>query len=183
MAGRIDFARARHKPLHAQKGDVPRTPEAEKRYIFKVSLRGRAGTWRRITMIGGQTLDDLHNEIFHAFGRHEEHLYSFYFPIPGTRGRDRLRTAKQYSHPTAVSDPGHFGEGAEGNAARTRIRSLRLRVGQRFEYLFDFGDSWWHDIVVEAIAPADSGATGSGVIESRGSSPRQYPADLFDEQP
>ena len=32
------------------------------------------------------------------------------------------------------------------NAARTCLDTLGLRVGQQFEYLFDFGDSWWHEV-------------------------------------
>ncbi len=55
-------------------------------YTFKVALKGAKGIWRRIEVAGKQTLDDLHEAIFEAFDREEEHLYSFYFPPPGSRG-------------------------------------------------------------------------------------------------
>ena len=129
-------------------------------------------------MQGSQTLHDLHEEIFHAFSRYDEHLYSFYFPQPGVRGRDRLRDAEEYSHPIAVRDPGPFDDDCRMDASKTRLDSLQLSVGDRFDYLFDFGDSWWHDILVEEIG-APGMRTYSGMVQRRGASPRQYPeADL-----
>jgi hypothetical protein len=35
--------------------------------------------------------------------------------------------------------------------ARTRLRDLITDVGMQFEYLYDFGDSWYHDLLLEAI--------------------------------
>jgi len=119
-------------------------------YLLKVSLRGAPAIWRRIAIRGDQTLDDLHATIFHAFDRFDEHLYSFYFPKAGSRGKRDRRMALEYTHPAAVEDDDAFGSKA-GNAARTKIGSLLLRPGQRFDYLFDFGDSWEHEVLVEEV--------------------------------
>ena len=54
-------------------------------FVFKVALAGQKSIWRKIAMRGNQTLDDLHEAIFDAFDRYDEHLYSFYFPPPGTK--------------------------------------------------------------------------------------------------
>ena len=39
----------------------------------------------------------------------------------------------------------------------TRLGWVAPRVKQRFRYDYDFGDSWSHDIVVEAVTPPESG--------------------------
>jgi hypothetical protein len=106
-------------------------------FIFKVALTGHKGVWRRIALRGGHSLDDLHEAIFGAFDRDDEHLYSFYFPKPGTKGRSRLRDAPEYTHPYAVEDRGAFGEASSrlagfdaGAGFRVPIR-LRRRVVAR----------------------------------------------------
>lgn len=37
------------------------------------------------------------------------------------------------------------------NAKRTRLRSLLTGVGAEFEYVYDFGDNWQHDLILESI--------------------------------
>jgi hypothetical protein len=148
--------------------------------IFKVALAGRKSIWRRIAVRASQTLDDLHEAIYEAFDRYDEHLYSFYFPKPGTRGRARLRDAVEYTHPYAAEDPGPFDE-APPSAAEVKLSSLGLMPRQVFLYLFDFGDSWWHEISVEQTdAPAEKGKYPR-VLERHGQSPPQYP-DVDDEE-
>jgi hypothetical protein len=76
---------------------------------------------------------------------------------------------------------GGFGDQVH-NAAKTKLGVLELEVGQRILYLFDFGDSWWHEITVESVG----GPVGKGeypqVVERRGESPPQYP-DSEDDEP
>lgn len=167
------------KLLHANHSDAwrgvfMRKTKSGTHYVFKISLAGSKRIWRKIALRGDQTLDDLHEAIFHAFDRYDEHLYSFYFPKPGARGRDRLRDAAEYGHPYSVEEPNPYADAALKNAATASLDSLKLKVGQRFEYLFDFGDSWWHEVTVEQIEGAGGGSYPR-VIESRGDSPPQYP--------
>ena len=148
-------------------------------FVFKVALAGHKSTWRRITVRGTQTLDDFHEAIYDAFDRYDEHLYSFYFPKPGAKGRNRLRDAVEYAHPFMLEEPDPFG-GTPGNAARAKFSSLGLKPKQVFFYLFDFGDEWWHEITVEQIdAPAEKGKYPR-IVEKHGDSPPQYPD--FDEE-
>ncbi len=118
-------------------------------YVFKVALKGAKRIWRRIALRSDQTLNDLHEAIFDAFDRYDEHLYSFYIPPLESQGRARLREATEYTHPYAAEEPGPFSDDPINNAAETTIDDLKLVKGQRFDYLFDFGDSWWHEITVE----------------------------------
>ncbi|MFA5866244.1 MAG: plasmid pRiA4b ORF-3 family protein [Phycisphaerae bacterium] len=145
--------------------------------VFKVTLEGNKKLWRRIAIQGNQTLDDLHEAIFSAFDRDEEHLYSFYFPKPGRSGRAALRDAAEYACPYNCKDQDIAALPGESprNAEKAKIGALKLRTGQKFKYLFDFGDSWWHEITVEtADAPAEEGKYPR-ILERHGESPQQYP--------
>lgn len=142
-------------------------------FVFKVALKKGSGIWRRIAMRGDRSLHHLHEAIFAAFDREEDHLCSFYFPKPGARGRDRLRGAVEYTHPE-VAEPAPFGE-ASTDASKARLDRLRLQVGQKFEYLFDFGDSWWHEITVEGVAVPLAGGRSVTLLERHGASLPQYP--------
>ena len=42
--------------------------------------------------------------------------------------------------------------------SRVRLREVVPRVGTRFQYLYDFGDSWRHDLLLEAIVLPDRAA-------------------------
>ncbi len=149
-------------------------------FVFKVALSDRKDVWRRIAVRANQTLDDLHEAIFVAFDRDDEHLYSFYFPKPGTKGRNRLRDAVEYSHPYMSEEPDPFGE-VPRNAAEAKLSSLDLKPRQVFLYLFDFGDNWWHEITVEQIDGQPDKGEYPRLLESHGQSPPQYP-DMEDEE-
>lgn len=143
-------------------------------FVLKVALRDNPDIWRRIAILGNQTLDDLHNAIFDAFDRFDEHLYSFYVFPPGSTGRARLRDAVEYSHSYMLEQREFLGE-VPGNAAETKIRDLDLKPKRVFYYLFDFGDQWWHEITTEQIdAPREKGRYPR-ILERHGESPPQYP--------
>jgi hypothetical protein len=118
---------------------------------------------------GDHTLADLHNAIFDAFERYDEHLYEFQFG--GRRPMDP--EARRYGPPMAMVDP--FGE-AEGSAdtERTTLDSLGLAAGDVFGYWFDFGDDWWHQIQVRAIAEGAPRGKLPRLTARVGESPPQY---------
>jgi hypothetical protein len=152
-------------------------------FVFKVALAGRKSIWRKIALPGDYTLDDLHEAIFNAFDRDDEHLYSFYFPPAGTKklAMSKVRDYMEYACPYACDEDEPFFDPDLPNAAETELGSLKLKPKQLFFYLFDFGDSWWHEITVEAIdAPAEKGKYPR-VVETHGDSPPQYP-DYDDEE-
>mgnify|MGYP001241853812 FL=1 len=122
-------------------------------------------------MRGDHSLEQLHGEIFAAFNRFDDHLYSFYFPKAPTR-RGPAVQSKEYVAPQAF-DPSSS-RSRTFNAAQASLDGLKLRVGQTFEYLFDYGDSWWHEIEVENIGPTVTGRRYPVLLETHGRSPRQY---------
>jgi hypothetical protein len=138
-------------------------------HVFKVALKYRKRIWRKIAIRGDQTLDDLHQAIFEAFDRDDEHLYSFYFSSkPKSQSSNRLFGAPQYSGPAGYAE---FGE----PAAKARIDRLPLKIGDIFEYLFDYGDEWWHELTLVDILPAEPKLAYPRVVEAKGESPPQYP--------
>jgi hypothetical protein len=121
---------------------------------------------RRIDILGRHTLHDLHEAIFDAFERSEEHLYEFNL---GTGPGDR----SQIYFYTGGWEEGDEEEG--GDPEVTALGSLDLQVGRRFGYTFDMGDQWEH--VIEVVATKEG--TGKGkyprVTKKTGEAPPQYP--------
>jgi hypothetical protein len=148
--------------------------ESEIQYLLKVNLKGRRSMWRTVLLRGDQTLDDLHEAIFAAFDRYDEHLYCFYFPKARQGRLPSGKPPKEYRSPRGLNRTKGFEIDNRYNAARARLDDLRLKVGQTFEYLFDFGDEWWHEILVQGIGPSESGGTYPRIVEKRLASPPQY---------
>ncbi len=157
-----------------------RKREAASVYVFKVALKGAKRIWRRIAVRSDQTLDDLHEAIFDAFDRDDEHLYSFYFLPPGARGRAALRKAVEFTHPYNAQEGDFFGK-EPFDASEDELRSLGLSKGQQFLYLFDFGDEWWHEVTVERTDGPIEDGDYPRIVEKKGKSPPQYP-DLDEEE-
>jgi hypothetical protein len=151
-------------------------------FVFKVALAGRKSIWRKIAIRGDQTLDDLHEAIYDAFDRDDEHLYSFYFPRPGAKKSRRLtmRDGVEYASSFTCEDPGPFSDPGPRDAAETKLDSLKLKPEQVFYYLFDYGDEWWHEITVEEVDAEEEEGKYPRVLQTRGASPPQYP-DMEDE--
>ncbi len=143
--------------------------------IIKVALIG-AKIWRKIAIREGQTLHSLHNAIFDAFDRYDEHLYSFFFPHltqKSFNARKIYKNSNRYSHPCDCEDSESYNSSLNG--AKTTLESLHLIEGQKFYYLFDFGDEWWHELKIEKINIKADEDEYPRIIERKGDSPEQYP--------
>lgn len=123
---------------------------------------------RTIQVRGDQTLEELHESIFDAFDRYDEHLYEF--QVGGKGPRDR--NARRYG----LSLDDDFDEyGIAGDVRDTTIGALGLKVDEPFGYWFDFGDDWWHQVTVLAIHDKVPHGRYPKVTERVGKSPPQYP--------
>ena len=146
--------------------------------ILKVAYLHRKRTWRRIAILSRQTLDDLALAINAAFERDNDHLYSFFFPDLYPEGpitsRPKIHDALEYTHPFNAEDPGPFCDKPLHNAAKTRIASLGLAPKQRFLFLYDFGDEWWHEITVEETGAPVAKGKYPRLLDQRGDAPPQY---------
>lgn len=109
---------------------------------------------RVIEIRGDQTLEDLHETIFNAYDRWDDHLYEFQF---GKRPFDPAGPNIDYER-----------------AGATRLDDLRLKVHRAFGYWFDFGDNWYHQIQVERVEQAIPTVDYPRIIKRVGKSPPQY---------
>ena len=89
--------------------------------------------WHRFLVPGSITLPGLHRVIQEVMGWENYHLHRFRF-------KD-----KEYGIP----DPGYPSE--MRNERGRRLREFLHDDGELFRYVYDFGDSWEHDLVVERI--------------------------------
>lgn len=150
--------------------------KSDKEYVFKVALKRSKRIFRTIAVRGDQSLGDLHEGIFVAFDRYDAHLYCFYFPKAPSRRETTGPIPKEYTAPQLFDGPDPFSRVRRFDAAQSRLDDLRLKPGQQFEYLFDFGDSWWHEGTLVAVNSSVLRARYPQVRESRGNSPPQYEA-------
>ena len=140
--------------------NVFRLPNAETAngiFVFKVSLDKK--TWRKISVSSDDVLDDLHNIIQVAFDFDDDHLYEFSF-------RNRFGMPQRVVHPICEE---------KFSTNEFEIKDLPLRVGDKMEYLFDFGDNWQFTIELEKIEPPNPKFKKAKILESHGTSPEQYP--------
>jgi len=129
---------------------------------------------RTIEIRGDQTLEQLHETIFEAYDRWEEHVYEFQV---GGRGPMDPK-ARRY---VLSMDCELYDRKPAGIVAETTIDALGLKTEEAFGYWFDFGDDWWHQVDVVAIRDAAAGGKYPKVTAKTGDSPPQYP-DLDDEE-
>lgn len=109
---------------------------------LKVTLKGsKPPIWRRIQVLNTISLYKLHKILQVVMGWQESHLYEFiihgvHFSVPdsefdmlgGMQIRD-IRTAE--------------------------LHAVLPDVKKRFVYVYDFGDDWVHELVVEKILPVE----------------------------
>lgn len=129
---------------------------------------------RTIQIRGKQTLQDLHEAIFDAFDRDDEHMYEF--QVGGKGPMDEQ--ARKYGPPVPT---GPFSDEMVGDASAASLGSLGLKIGGTFGYWFDFGDDWWHQINVLGIDTKIPPGKYPKVAKRVGQSPPQYP-DWDEEQ-
>ena len=162
-------------PRHAT-GRRPKPDPNATAYIFKVALTDNKTIWRRVGIRSDQTLDDLHAIIFTAFDRFEEHLYSFFRTPPWLRRRAAGGDDTEYTSPNMIDEADPLDGHEVYDASKTSIGSLGLKVGDKLYYLFDFGDSWFHELTVEGVgSPLESKRRYPFVAELHSPSPPQYP--------
>ena len=120
---------------------------------LKISLLGVSDppVWRRMLVPASIKLDRLHELIQAAGGWHHSHLHAF-------SGRGIA-----YGIPDA--ELGHRDE------RRTPLRRLLAKQGDRIRYIYDFGDDWEHEIVVEKVLAAEPGTRYPVCVAGKGARP------------
>ena len=109
-------------------------------YQLKITLQDSSPEiWRRIIVPATITLDRLHDVIQIVMGWMDSHLYEFKI------GKKRY-----------LGELDDFVD--EENSLLTedfRLNDLIKKTGRTFQYIYDYGDDWIHDIVLEKTISDD----------------------------
>jgi hypothetical protein len=107
--------------------------------------------WRRLVLPSIWNLEQLHLAIQAAFNWWNYHLYEF--QIGGLRYGD----VELLTEDAVEDDPRVFDF--------RDVRLLDFEQGAAFSYLYDFGDSWRHTIVIEEFVARDTAPNHGACIE------------------
>lgn len=117
-------------------------------YQIKVTLIGsKPPIWRRILVADTTTLSRLHIILQIVMGWDDYHLHMF--------------TINEQIYGDPEDD--EYGDLGTKNEARFKLNQLVSGEGFKFQYEYDFGDSWEHGLIVEKMLPVDP-STGSGRV-------------------
>lgn len=120
-------------------------------HTIKLSLRYmKPPIWRRLQVPSTTSLAELHDIIQAAMGWYDCHLHQF--EVNGVH----------------YADTEHMLEDTTDEARRTLAA---MQAGDRLAYWYDFGDDWWHDIVVESVDRADPALTYPRCVTGRRAAP------------
>ena len=138
-------------------------------YQFKIQLQGlqKPPVWRRLTVPENISFNSFHQFIQAAFGWEDAHLYQF--SEQGYGSRPLYRTPDSNFDDEIIRDS-HIHQ----------INEIFSTVGQTYIYIYDFGDNWYHRIVLESIVdevrnkPICTGGKGACPPEDCGGVPGYY---------
>ncbi len=106
----------------------------------------RPAVWREVEVPGAYSFWDLHVALQDALGWQDCHLHAFRIAVTGVDQPVEI----------GIPDPDMPAQMAGCLAGwLLPVRSL-LREGDRAAYLYDFGDGWEHEVVLEGIRPSQS---------------------------
>jgi hypothetical protein len=120
-------------------------PASERVFQLRITLLDiQPPIWRRIQVKDG-TLDKLHERIQTAMGWTKSHLHHF-------RINDQL-----YGDPLLMEE--NFLDMGYEDSTTTKLNEILPRSGKRFrfEYEYDFGDGWRHEVLFEGVVRAEGG--------------------------
>ncbi len=91
--------------------------------------------WRRFVIRDDFSLFELHEIIQDVMGWTNSHLFSF------------VIKKTEYTDEETIMELGR------GKSAETvSVRSLNLKKGDAFTYIYDFGDDWCHELKIESVS-------------------------------
>ena len=118
--------------------------EPVKVLTLRISIeRSDPEIWRRFQVTNEMTLDDLHDTIQIVMGWTDSHLHRFSI--------DGKRYSKILPEIAVMDGPGEIDED------EVLIGDVLKKKGQTFVYIYDYGDHWRHNLIVEEISEPISG--------------------------
>ncbi|WP_028314602.1 plasmid pRiA4b ORF-3 family protein [Desulfatibacillum aliphaticivorans] len=123
-------------------------------YQIKVSLKNiRPPIWRRLLVTSDTTLPRFHMIIQNAMGWQNGHDHVFEI--------EKMEFG--------VNDP--YDPTSPKDETKIRLSKIVNREGQRFKYIYDYGDYWEHEVLVEKILPLEKGESYPQCIKGKRACP------------
>jgi hypothetical protein len=109
-----------------------------KTFQFKIQLAGTENpvVWRRLLVPEDISFDEFHMAIQAVFGWDSSHMYQF--SAKGWGSKPYYQLLDHYSD-----------SGDERDSEDYLIGEVFKRAGQKYTYIYDFGDDWKHEILLE----------------------------------
>ncbi|MHB2027145.1 MAG: IS1096 element passenger TnpR family protein [Elusimicrobiota bacterium] len=122
-------------------------------YRLKITLVGlEPPVWRRVLVPGDTNLGSLHRAIQYVMGWSNSHLHIFHV--------GKTRIAPRTPDWDDVEDERKF-----------MLWDIAHKTGAKLFYEYDMGDSWGHEVKVEAITPATAAFKGPECLAGAGACP------------
>jgi hypothetical protein len=116
---------------------------ARQTYVLRAVLKeSKPPIWRSLSVPGHFDLEELHIVLQIAFGWENDHMHSF--------------TIGSTEYGMAETMDMAFADSCLVDENTVRLDGL-LAATQKFIYLYDFGDSWTHEITVSKVIPVEDG--------------------------
>lgn len=146
-----------HPDVHSPRSEMAPRKQPQSVYQLKITLRDvRPPIWRRVQVQGDVTLSHLHWVIQLSMGWTNSHLHSF------------LIHAQEYGIP--MPEMG-FAELEPEDERSVKLSSFIPGEKFKFSYLYDFGDSWEHEVLVEKVLSAEANADYPRCIKAKRACP------------
>lgn len=114
-------------------------------YQLKITLKGsKPPIWRRVQTPASTTLGTLHAIIQQSMGWANYHLHEFHV-------KDKL-----VGDPEQLCGFGWDREPEVVDEAEITLADLKLRERDKFEYIYDMGDYWQHEVLIEKMLERES---------------------------
>jgi hypothetical protein len=132
------------------------TKSAQKILQIKISLREiKPPIWRRVLVTDHMTLWDLHEVIQAVFGWAGYHLHEF-----------KIGNVI-YGDP----EDSELMDFVKENEELYKLSDFNFNKGSQFTYLYDFGDSWKHTVLIEKVLPYDKNTRLPQFLEGKRATP------------
>lgn len=132
---------------------------AKEIYQIRLTLEGTTPPiWRGLLVPANLTLPQFHDVLQIAMGWQNCHLHQF-------SGAGAKYGQDDPSEPGCLAQMGWIDE------RKARVSQLLPEAGAKAEYLYDFGDGWLHEIVVEQVLPVDPRRAYPVCLEGKGAGP------------
>jgi hypothetical protein len=108
-------------------------------FQFKIQLRDidNPKVWRQVLVPAHFTFYTFHLVIQQAFGWENYHMFQF--------------SPKGYASSPEIGIPNPGMDVEVQDAKKVKVKDIFTKAKQKFTYIYDFGDDWMHDLLLEKI--------------------------------